>query len=160
LAIKDTNLSYFELPSKKKQLWVSIGTLIVYGIIFVIADTLFPEISPEVKKKLSQGGLFTIFISGLLASQGYFWASKVQHNKDIAELEIEKYKEHLEILISQQNELPGNFSKPIANNKSKLTIAKAKLIEVNEHPTFILFSGKLSVAILALGTLLCIIGEG
>lgn len=139
LAIKDTSLSYFELPTKKKQLLITIGTLIVYGIIFFIADTLFPDISPEVKKKLSQGGLFTIFVSGLLASQGYFWASKVQHNKDIAELEIEKYKEHLEILESQQNELPGNFSKPIENNKNKLAIAKAKLDEVNSHPTFLLF---------------------
>ncbi len=153
-------MNYFELPDKKNQLIFTVVTLAVYAIIFFIANTLFPEISPEVKKKLSQVGLFTIFISGLLASQCYFWASKVQHNKDIAEFEIKKYKEHLKILESQQNELPGNFETPIADKKSKLEIAQAKLIEVNEHPTFILFSGKLSVAILSLGTLLCIIGEG
>ncbi|MBA6383647.1 hypothetical protein H4J45_09700 [Colwellia sp. BRX10-6] len=153
-------MSYYDLPTKRKQFGVTLGTLIVYAIIFIITDTLFPEIDADIKKKLSQLGLFTIFISGLLASLGYLWASKVQHNKDIAEIEIAKHEENLEILQVKLSGNPSNLAPVIKDNQEKLENAKNKLMEVNKHPDFLLFSGKFSLAVLALGTLLCIIGEG
>lgn len=153
-------MSYYVLPTKKKQFTVTIGALIVYGAIFFATDTLFPEIDTELKKKLSQLGLGAIFVSGLLASLGYFWASKVQHNKDQAEAEISKYEENLTILRVSLADNPSDLTPAIKSSEEKLEVAKAKLIEALNHPQFLIFSGKFSVGILALGTMLCIVGEG
>ncbi|MEC8485251.1 MAG: hypothetical protein VXY99_15645, partial [Pseudomonadota bacterium] len=109
---------------------------------------------------LSQAGLGTIFVSGLLASLGYFWASKVQHNKDLAEIEISKYEENLTILRVGLADNPSNLAPAIKHSEEKLYTAKEKLAEAANHPKFLVFSGKFSVAILALGTMLCIVGEG
>ncbi len=153
-------MSYFKLPEKNKQFIITIGTVVIYGAIFAITDTLFPEIPGDIKRKITQGGLFVIFLSGLLASQSFLWHSKVQHNKELAEMEIEKSEENLKVLEAHAKSTPTDLAQPIKENNQKLMTAKSKLEEVNNHPYTLIFSGKLSVFLLGLGTLLSIVGAG
>lgn len=153
-------MSYHILPKKTKQAVITVLTLIIYSIIFGLLKTTFPDISIELKRYLSQYGLFVIFASALLASISIFWSSKVQHNRDLAESEINSSSENLRVLELQIAQLGIDLSESIKHNEEKRYIANEKLREANAYPEFVRFSGYFSIAVLAVGTLMCVVGAG
>lgn len=151
---------YYELPTKKKQAIVTAIVLIGYGAVFYGLKTRFPDVPEDMKLFLSQYGLLVIFVSALLASIGVFWSAKVRHNKDVAESEMRIAETNLAILKSQAEQLQIDLSGPIQENEGKLKIASQRLQEVEDHPSFINWSAGGSIFVLALGTLMCVVGAG
>lgn len=139
---------------------MTISLLGVYAAAFCYLNGWAPEISDGAKRFLAQFGVMVIFLSGLLANIGIFWAAKVKHNRDFAESEIQQALEYLEVLRDKQVQLNKNFSSQINRNEKRLEVARLRLMEVNEHPKIIDFSGHVSVFVLAAGTLMCVVGAG
>ena len=153
-------MSYYDLPTKKKQAAVTIGITVVYGVSFYFMKTSFPELTDEIKMYLTQFGLMVIFVSGVLAGISFFWSGKVRHNREFAIKEIEISNENIEILNSMREQLKTDFSSSLNINNKRLMEAQRNLKQANEHPEFIRFSGGLSLVFLGVGTLMCVVGAG
>ncbi|PCJ29303.1 MAG: hypothetical protein COA99_19580 [Moraxellaceae bacterium] len=153
-------MSYNNLPTKKKQLIVTIGTLISYGVIFYGMTTTFDEIDDNTKLFLTQYGMMVIFTSAVLAGIGFTWSEKVHQNRTLAESEIKRTTTTIDILKAQERQLNIDLGIPGKKNYEALSNAKRELEKVNEHPEFVTFSGQLSLFVLGVGSMMCIVGAG
>ncbi|WP_158107572.1 hypothetical protein [Vibrio furnissii] len=153
-------MMYYDLPKKKKQIFIVTVIMFTYGFVFYLSKTSFPEFDESTKMFLNQYGLLIIFTSGLLASSGAFWSVKVNHNKNYALEQKSNAERDIEILKSQEEQLTISFNKQIEVQESIIVTANEKLKEVENHPSVIDFSIHISAGLLALGTLMCIVGAG
>ena len=153
-------MSYHKLPTKLKQFTITTATLIVYGVVFFNLKTEFSSIEKETKLWLTQYGLFVIFASALLGTVGVFWSSKVRDNKSLAEDEIYTAQLNLTVLESQQRDLAINLEVAIKENRLILKNAEENMVIVKAYPSFVDFSGRFSILVLGIGTLMCVVGAG
>ena len=153
-------MKYYNLPSTKNKIITTLIIVFVYGVAFYFMDTLFPGISIECKKKISQFGLLFIFIAGLFASLGFVWSAKVRHNLNIASLDIEQSEENLTICENLPEQVKRGLVDIISDNEQRFNEATKHKKEAEKFPKYLEFFGVISLFFLGLGTLLCIIGEG
>ena len=81
--------------------------------------------------------------------------AKVRHNKELAQSEIAACESVLDMLRGLQRELGTDFSGQIGKAEFRYSVARGKLSEADEYPSFIEFSGCISIAVLAVGTFFC-----
>lgn len=153
-------MDYHKLPGKRKQLFLTIFILAVYWVVLQYSQFMLPELSKGLRLQFSRYGVVCLFVSGLLAGLGFYWGAKVRHNRELAESEIAVCEEVLAVLRGLQSDLGTNFFDQIGRSEGRLSIARARLLEAEQYPGFIEFSGCLSIAILALGTFFCFHGVG
>ena len=153
-------MTYFKLPSKTRQTVITVVVLASYVSMMWFMPTFFPDLEPDLKKKLSQIGLAVIFTSGLLAGLGFVWGSKARHNLEVAGVERRRLQDTIDILNVQASHLGISFQNQIQNAQRQLSVALQEEKKAKEFPTVLSYSGNLSLFVLAVGTLLCIVGEG
>lgn len=153
-------MDYYDLPSKRKQIFLTALIVIFCGLALYYTKDWPNELSEETRLFFNKFGLMVVFISAVLVGVNFFWGSKVEHNKNLAEREKQRALGYIEDLISQGDFLGVDFSAPIQRNREILIVAESKLKEVEGYPAFINFCGRFSIMLLAFGSLMCLIGAG
>lgn len=153
-------MKYHQIPTKRKQLFLTVLILVVYWGVLRCGQFMLPELSDELRLHFSRYGVVCLFISGLLAGLGFYWGAKVRHNKELAQSEIAACESVLDMLRGLQRELGTDFSGQIGKAEFRYSVARDKLSEADEYPSFIEFSGCISIAVLAVGTFFCFYGVG
>lgn len=153
-------MHYYDLPTKRKQWFQLVGSIAIYGLVFLAIDTMFPEIDPDIKKKMSQGGLLLTFVAAALAGLGFSLQGKARHNLAISSMEISLLKAQIEVLKQQQKNLNIDLSSSFASKEEDLEEAEWQRHSAEGFPALLDHFGEVSLFLLAAGTLLCIIGEG
>lgn len=153
-------MDYHEIPTKRKQLTLTVLTLIIYWLILWHGQIVLPELRDDLRLAFARYGIICLFTSGLLAGLSFYWGGKVRYNKELANSEISDCENTLDILRNLHKELGTDFSVQIKKNESRCSLARKRLSEAEKHPSFIEFSGCVSIFVLAVGTFFCFHGVG
>lgn len=129
---------YVELPSKTKLTVLVTISFGLFGLALFKEQLLFPELSAEARLLLSRAGTFCLFLAGLLASVGFYWNGKAQHNADLATAEMAEAEEDTE----------------------RFRIAESRLSEARQFPGWIDYAGRLSIPFFAFGSFLILLSLG
>ena len=125
-----------------------------YVAFFWLAKTGFAEIPADIRLRLGQIGITTVYVAGLLAGLGFFWSSKAKENTLVASQKIAAIRSRIELLIDLQTEQGHKFQERIDQLNHDTNIEHQVIIEAEAFPITLEQLGIVSITLLAVGTFL------
>ncbi|QJR30032.1 hypothetical protein HKT17_10095 [Limnobacter sp. SAORIC-580] len=143
-----------KLPKPGKMLGVFALYAIGYTTFFWFGRSGFPELSAEVRLRLAQLGILTVYSAALLGGLSFFWSAKAKENSSIAVHRIANIDFQIGLLTQLQSEASHNFHEQIESLLEERSAENAILAEANHFPATLDRLGFASIFVLAIGTIL------
>ena len=147
-----------KLPTYRRMLLVLATYVVFYGAFLWVADLSLKDVSSGVRLRLSQYGVFTVYVAGLLAGLGFFWSSKARENAQVASQKISVLNFQQKLLADLQAEQGHQFQERIEQLVIEQEQEQRTLAEAQRFPNTLEQLGFVSLLVLAAGTMLQLLG--